>query len=168
MELDKAKLDAYITREPDYHDFEAWSEQVWNQFIDEEEITQDEYEGFQDCFTDWETKLIVKGLSPEEAAPILVRAFRRYKYRVPKFEPGDEVRFVPAERSISDYYNAKKDGSLHKGHIGPSQTGIVEGIYTLSLPNPDPQYMGFYITLEGGNIMYRQEDFIISCYKKQL
>ena len=77
MELDKQALDAWITREPHYP-IEGWADELWGNQIPEGEISEDEYEEFQDCFINWEDKLFNKELSPEQAAPIIVRAFKLY------------------------------------------------------------------------------------------
>ncbi len=168
MDLDKQALDAWITREPNYP-IESWADQIWNQFINEEEISSDEYEGFQDCLTDWEGKLFNKEFSPEEAAPIIIRAFRRYKNRVPKFEPGDEVRYVTRSSEYPKLRELEKSGELHEGHVFTQRgkTWIIKEISTLEPTlNLDPEDRGFFVKLEGNDILYLETSFQIVKHKK--
>ena len=77
MDLDKTAIDRCITREPDYA-MDFWVEKLFNCYNDEFYKTHEEFLE-SDLANEWAEKLFDKGISPEDAAPVIERAAKLYK-----------------------------------------------------------------------------------------
>lgn len=75
---ERTALDRYLTSPPEgFYDSESWAELAWD-LVHESEVSPDDYERHDEQFWAWEEKLLRKDYTPQQAAPILSRAFRMY------------------------------------------------------------------------------------------
>lgn len=100
MELNKASLDAWITREPD-NGYQEWYEKVFD-LIPETEISGDEYDQNEQFFDDGMQKLSQAGshgfVNTQFAADVIKRRFRVLKEN-PDLKTWEDVQTFVNKRS---------------------------------------------------------------------